>query len=100
MIKVEVIEDFTLQRYDELKNIERAMQDVKGKLFAKDRFECSKELADYLLGNNPLKKAVVKVIEIEPVEDDIKKLEKDLSGFDCINELYTPKKTTKKNKKK
>ena len=71
MIKVEVIENFTLQRFDELKNIERATQEVKGKLFAKDRFECSKELTDYLLGNNPLKKAVVKLIEVVPEEETI-----------------------------
>lgn len=70
MIKVEVIEKFTLKRFNELANLERAKQDVPGKLNAGDKFECSKELADYLLGNNPIKKTVVKVIEVEPKKDN------------------------------
>lgn len=70
MIKVEVInEDFTLERFGELKNIVRKNKEEKGKLFKGDVFECSEELCDYLSGNNPLKKAVVKVIEIKPKKE-------------------------------
>lgn len=69
MIKVEVIETFTLGRFGELKNIERHNQDTHGKLYVGDKFECSEELADYLTGNNPLNKKVVKVIEVKPVKD-------------------------------
>lgn len=70
MIKVEVInEDFTLERFGELKNIVRKNKEEKGKLFKGDVFECSEELCDYLSGNNPLKKAVVKIIEIKPKKE-------------------------------
>lgn len=66
MIKLEVIEGFTLERFNELKNIERIGIETPGKLNVGDKFECSKEIADYLLGNNPIERAVVKVIEIIP----------------------------------
>lgn len=66
MIKVEVIEPFTLTRFDELKNLKRASVETPGKLNIGDEFECTKDLTDYLLGNNPIKRPVVKVIEIEP----------------------------------
>jgi hypothetical protein len=67
MIKVEVInEDFTLERFNELKNITRKSVAEKGKLFKGDTFECDKKMVDYLTGNNPLNKVVVKVIEVVP----------------------------------
>ena len=68
MIKVEALENFTLAKFDELKNIIRKNpnKNEKGKLYEGDVFECSKELADYLLGANALGRAVVKVIEVEP----------------------------------
>ena len=71
MIKVEVIESFTLERFDEIKNIERAGEDTKGKLNVHDKFECTKELADYLLGDNPIKRPVVKIVEIIPEEPKV-----------------------------
>ena len=66
MIKVEVIENFNLKDFDALKNIKRASVGTEGKLYVGDTFECSKEMAEYLTGNNALKKAVVKVIEVVP----------------------------------
>ena len=106
MIKVEVInDDFTLERFNELKNIVRKSKEEKGKLFKGDTFECSEELCDYLSGNNPLNKKVVKIIEVEPkkeiakkelekaVEDISKAIDKDIE----IVEVKT--KPKKKNKK-
>ena len=97
MIKLETTYDFTLQRFNELKNIVRknADKNEEGHLYVGDIFECDKELALYLTGENSQKLVVAKVIEVpkatiqyygEPVElkTDIKK---------------TTKKTTKKNKK-
>ena len=70
MIKVEVInEDFTLERFNELKNITRKSVEEKGKLFKGDTFECDEKMVDYLTGNNPLNKVVVKVIEVEPEKE-------------------------------
>lgn len=66
MIKVEVIEEFTLKRFDELKNIQRKSIEVKGRLFVGDTFECDEDMVKYLTGNNEQGKIVVKVIEVEP----------------------------------
>lgn len=66
MIKCEVIEAFTLKAFDELKNIVRKDEELKGKLFEGDTFECDKEMANYLLGDNEANKVVVKVIEVIP----------------------------------
>lgn len=68
MVKVEVTEDFTLQKFDEIKNLTRKGKDEKGSLFLGDTFECDEKMADYLTGNNPLNKVVVKVIEVIPKE--------------------------------
>lgn len=66
MIKLQALENFTLERFDEIKNIQRKSIDTKGKLYKDDIFECDKQLADYLLGANALNRAVVKIIEIMP----------------------------------
>lgn len=66
MIKCEVIiKYFTLEKFDELKNITRANIDEKGKLFKGDTFDCTKEMAEYLAGCNPLNTVAVKIIEVK-----------------------------------
>lgn len=95
MIKCEVIETFTFARFDELEHLERKSIDVPGKLLVGDTFECTKEIADYLLGDNALKKAVVKVIEVEP----IKVVETDEAKDIAIN-FYTGEEVKPKKKKK
>ena len=69
MIKVEVIEGFTLAKFNELQNIQRKSATEEGRLFKGDIFECTPEMAEYLQGNNKLNRAFVKVIEVIPVED-------------------------------
>ena len=93
MIKCEVIEKFNLKDFAKLKNIKRVAKNVEGKLFVGDTFECDETMADYLTGNNVLKKAVVKVIEVakkEPTKD-----------AKIIEEIIKeqPKKKTKNKKK-
>lgn len=100
MIKVKVIEDFTLRDFDKLKNIVRNRSNVKGKLFKDDIFECSEEMARYLTGENILGKTVVEVIEVEPKKEEIKKTIKELEGFDSINTISDSKKEKPKKKKK
>lgn len=93
MIKVEVLEDFNLKAFDELKNIVRkTINNEKNKLYQGDIFECDKEMADYLLGNNVLKRAVVRVIEVEPIKE--KEPVEDVAIV-CMEEKV---KTTKKKK--
>ena len=66
MVKVQVTEEFTLAKFNELYNLERAGHGTYGKLNVGDKFECTKEMAEYLTGKNPINRAVVKVIEIIP----------------------------------
>ena len=70
MIKCEVISRFDLRDFDKLKNIKRKSIELKGSLFVGDIFECDKEMADYLTGNNALNKVVVKVIEVIPEKQE------------------------------
>ncbi len=90
MIKVEVIEKFTLKDFNELKNIKRKSVEKEGTLYVGDTFECSKDMAKYLTGDNALKKAVVKVIEIAP-----QKIEKEVVD---IKEEKPKKKNNKRAK--
>lgn len=67
MIKVEVIKDFTLEKYDELTNVVKKFGvEEQGKLRVGDIFECTQEMCDYLTGNNIKGEVVVKVIEVIP----------------------------------
>lgn len=73
MIKVEVLENFSLQAFDELKNLVRnnPSKNQKGKLYEKDTFECSEKMCEYLSGNNALNKKVVQIIEIEQPKKEV-----------------------------
>lgn len=71
MIKCKVIEDFKMDRFNELKNLKRADKDRIKYLYVGDTFECSEELADYLMGNNPIKKKVIKTLKVVPKKCDI-----------------------------
>ena len=66
MIKVEAIKQFTLGRFNEIKNIKRRSVEKEGMLFVGDTFECSKEMAEYLTGKNEKGSIVVKVLEVIP----------------------------------
>lgn len=81
MIKVKVIEEFTLgknpeYKFEDLKNIVRAGREEKGRLFENDTFECDKKMADYLLRANELERAFVKVIEVMPKKEIQKAIDK------------------------
>lgn len=113
MVKVEVIEQFSLKDFDKLVNIKRGTgKNKKGELYPTDTFECSKEMVEYLTGKNPLNKVVVKVIEVEPEEvteevvqavadaivDEAK--EQDKSVEEIVEEIIEEKPKKKKSSKK
>lgn len=105
MIKCEVIKEFTLERFDELKNIKRKSIGTNGKLYVGDIFECDKEMADYLMGNNNNSVVVVKVIEIEPEikilsQSPVEQLEKTTNIESEITTATYKQPKKKKNKKK
>ena len=93
MVKCKVIEEFTLEKFDELKNIVRKSKEEKGRLFVGDIFECNEDMAKYLTGDNPINKVVVKVIEIIPGEEIQKAIKK---AVEETTEKRTTKKTTKR----
>lgn len=73
MIKVEVIEDFTLSTFNKVQNLHRGTgKDKDGYLYVHDTFECDKGLCEYLTGGNVLGKTVVKVIEVIPEKKEVK----------------------------
>lgn len=73
MIKVEVIEEFNLRDFNKLEDIVRKDENKnkEGTLYVGDTFECDEEMSVYLLGKNPIKKVVVKVITDEDEVVDI-----------------------------
>lgn len=70
MVKVIVLREFTLGKFNELKNLVRhnPEKNQDGRLYEQDEFECDKEMAEYLTGNNAYKQEFVKVLEIIPEE--------------------------------
>lgn len=99
MIRVEVIEDFSLGRFNELKDIQRRNLNTPGRLYKGDTFTCTEDLVDYLSGNNSLKRAFVKVIEVLPKKEPIKLEPEDVKIIaQEVNKAV--KKTTKKKTSK
>lgn len=76
MIKCEVIKEFTLEKFNELKNIQRRRTNTKGKLYEGDTFECTEEMYKYLTGANEKGVTVVKIVEVKPIKKEFAKSEK------------------------
>lgn len=109
MIKVEATEQFTLSEFGKIKNLVRAnpAKNEEGRLYARDIFECDKEMVEYLTGKNAIKKAVVKVIEVIPLKDENepikigkKKLPKVIQVDENVSRETTEEKPKKKGRKK
>lgn len=100
MIKVEVKQDFSLERFDELENIIRKnpSKNEKGKLYLGDIFDCTEEMCDYLTGNNAINKAVVEIIEVIPKKEKVEEIV-EASIEEPVEEIKVETKP-KKNKKK
>ena len=102
MIKCEVIENFTLEKFNQLENVKK-VETRKGNEFGVgDTFDCTEKMADYLTGNNALNKTVVKVIEVQPKQVEKAKVEdnmfKEETDIDMVDDEVKPKK--KKTSKK
>ena len=65
-IIVEALINFTLEKFDEITIENRKNSEKHGQLYVGDTFICDENMARYLLGDNPPKKKVVKVVEIIP----------------------------------
>ena len=101
MIKLQATEDFSLARFNEIKDLERhSNKDDKGMIYKDDVLMCEKELADYLCGNNPLNRAVVKILEIEPIMNSTITYKNDIPKTQGLDVKTTYKSITKKKNKK
>lgn len=97
MIKLQATEDFSLNQkdkygvfyFDKLQNLKRFDKKEKNQIYKNDEFECDKEIADYLCGNNPLNRTVVKILEIEEPKEKV----------EPKTEFKKTSKKVKKNKK-
>lgn len=94
MIKVKALQEFTYGNFNKIKNLERNDINKKenGRLYEKDTFECTKEMAEYLTGGCGY--VLVKVIEVIPEE---KPKAEAITEFS--EEEKTPKATVKKTRK-
>ena len=92
MIKLEAIEDFTLGKFNELKELTRKnpAKNEKGFVYEGDIFECDEEMRNYLLGDNKYKRAFAKVIEV---------LQEEQKHIEVEEKPVIVKKPAKKNKK-
>lgn len=106
MVKVKVIENFHLAKFNELRNLVRAGgNQADGYLGINDVFECTEEMAEYLTGKNALGRAFVEVIEVIPEKEEFKEEIKPIEKLKKTQEVkktntrkVTPKKQTiKKN---
>lgn len=101
MIKVKVIENFSLGKFKELKNIVRAnsRQDLEGRLFVNDTFECDEEMVEYLTKTNAKGKPFVEVVEVIPEKENTE-IDLDNLDIDDIDKLEVIKKMEELEDKK
>ena len=95
MIKVKALQEFTYGDFKNIKNLERhdINKNENGRLYEKDTFECTKEMAEYLTGKCGY--VLVKVIEVIPEEPATEQVSEQVSG----QAKEKPKKTRKTKKK-
>lgn len=96
MIKVKALREFTYGNFDKIKNLERYDKDKKeeGRLYEKDTFECTKEMATYLTGGCGYE--LVKVIEVIPEEVKEEAKVEEIASKPKTTRKSTPKKAKKK----
>lgn len=97
MVTVEALETFLFKDYDKVEIITK--KTTKANEFAKgDRFKCDNDIAKYLCGENPLKRAVVQVIEVEPEKPKVEKAKPEEPKTQETTEKPKKKKIDKKTK--
>lgn len=77
MVKVIVLDNFHLDKFKKLKNIERAdvSKNSDGYLYKGDTFECTEDIAEYLMNTeghrNPANKIFVSRVPLEVIPKDM-----------------------------
>ena len=77
MVKLEALEDFTLRKFKDIRNIQRndPNKNQDGWIYLGDIFDCDEDMYNYLTGQNPYQRTFVKVIEIIPEKKEEPKVE-------------------------
>lgn len=93
MVKVKALQEFTYGKFDKITNLQRydINNNQHGRLYEKDTFECTEDMAKYLTGGCGY--TLVKIIEVIPDK------EVEESKVETSVEEETPKATVKKTKK-
>lgn len=73
MVKVEAIINFNYKKYNKIKKLNSFNEIEEGKIFKGDIFEITNEEALYLTGKNDSKIIAVRVLEVIPSSETIKK---------------------------
>lgn len=98
MIKVKALREFTYGKFDKITNLVRndKEKNENGRLYEKDTFECTEEMAKYLTGGCGYD--LVKIIEVipEPVIEESKEDKEE----PIIEQVEEEPKKVKKTKKK
>lgn len=104
MVKAEVIERFTYEKFGELQNVKRinANENEDGWLYVGDTFECDEDTANYLSGNNSKNAIVIKVVEyIPPIVETYKAKVVDADKVEVkVISAEKPKATKKRTSKR
>lgn len=100
MVKCEVIEGFTLAKFDELEDLQRANSDrnKKGELFVGDTFACTEDMANYLVKDNAKQKAFIRIIEVIPEEEKVEESDPILKTTLDEEEVKPKKRTTRRKR--
>ena len=78
--RIKISDSGVKKEFSKLKNIVRKNANTEGELYVGDTFECDEKMAEYLTGENALKKVVVKIIEVQPKkENDVIEMEMTLN---------------------
>lgn len=100
MVKVIALREFTYGNFNKITNLVRNDKEKKehGRLYERDTFECTEDMAKYLTGGCGY--TLVEVIEVIPEEDA--KVEENASNNkqDAEMQVKEVKKATKKTNKK
>lgn len=102
MVRAEATAQFSLGKFNELKNIVRAnpQKNNKGELYKGDTFECKEDMAEYLGGKNHLNKSFIKILEIIPEKkiEEVKPVEEEKKLEVKLNDAAPKAKRTRKKK--
>lgn len=69
MIRVEATENFNYKNFNLIRELDRCNdenENKKGTLYVGDTFIATEEIIDYLMGNNPCNRELIRIIEYVP----------------------------------